>query len=91
MALFLFRFWPVLIPLIAYAIWMASVRGRARKAGEPLPHFFRDGPWFWALVASFALAMAMFLFFGLSHESVKGDYVPPHMEDGRIVPGRIAR
>ena len=89
MALFLLRFWPVLIPLIIYLIWMLRVRRKARKAGEPIPHF-REGPWFWAVVASMALGILIFLFFGLSHESVKGEYTPPHMENGKIVPGQVA-
>ncbi|MDX2074266.1 MAG: DUF6111 family protein [Alphaproteobacteria bacterium] len=88
MALFLLRFWPVLIPLLVYAVWMVAVRTKARKAGAPVPHF-REGPWFWALVASLGVGVVLLLSFGLSHESVKGEYIPPHMENGRIVPGEV--
>jgi len=90
MGLFILRFWPVLIPLLVYVLWMINVRSRARKAGEPLPHF-RDGPWFWAVVASLCLGIAIFLFLGLSHESNKGEYLPPHMENGKIVPGQVKK
>ena len=84
------RFWPVLMPFLVYALWMLKMRGRARKAGEPLPRF-RDGPWFWAVVATFGVAIAMFIVFGVSaREGIRGDYTPPHMENGKIIPGHVA-
>lgn len=89
MALFLMRFWPVLIPLLAYVIWMLRARRCARKAGCAMPHFFRDGPWFWTLVACLGLAVAMFMLFGLSNEGNKGEYVPPHLENGAVIPGTV--
>lgn len=89
MALFLLRFWPVLVPLIAYIAWMMSVRNKARKAGDPLPRFFKDGPWFWTLVCSLSIAIVIFIFFGLNIEGGKGEYIPPHMENGKIVPGQV--
>lgn len=88
MGLFFLRFWPVLIPLLVYAIWMRNMRARARKTGEPIPDF-RDGPWFWALIASLSIAVIIFLFLGLGHEENRGTYVPPHMENGKIIPGEI--
>lgn len=88
MALFIFRFWPVFIPLFVYVLWMLLVRRKAKKAGAPLPHF-REGPWFWALVASLLTAVVIFISLGLSHSSTKGEYIAPHMEDGKIVPGRV--
>jgi len=88
MGLFILRFWPVLIPLLVYVIWMISVRNRAKKIGATLPRF-RDGPWFWAVVASLLVAVVMFLWIGLNHPENRGDYVPPHMENGKLVPGKI--
>jgi len=88
MALFLFRLWPVLIPLLVYVIWMIAVRRKARLKGEPLPHF-REGPWFWAVVTSLAIGIVLFLSFGLSHEENKGTYIPPRTVDGKIIPGHI--
>lgn len=89
MMLLLLRLWPVLIPLVIYSLWMFHKRGKARKVGADLPRFFKDGPWFWAVVASLATGLVMLLVVGLSHDSSTGNYVPPYMEDGRIVPGRI--
>lgn len=89
MALFLFRFWPVLIPLIVYLLWHHHMRKKARKAGEPEPRF-RDGPWFWAVLASLLIGMVCFLVLGLSAERRTGNYIPPHMENGVLVPGRVS-
>ena len=88
MALFILRFWPVFIPLLVYIIWMIRVRKVARKVGDPLPDF-RDGPWFWALIATLCVAVIMFISLGLSKESVTGEYVPPHVEDGKMIPGKV--
>lgn len=88
MGLFLLRFWPVLIPLIVYWVWMWRARHTARKIGEPMPAF-RDGPWFWALIASLSIAVVIFIFIGSGHDENRGTYVPPHMENGKIVPGEI--
>jgi hypothetical protein len=88
MALFLFRFWPVLIPLIIYLLWMFIVRNKAKRAGEPLPHF-KDGPWFWAVVAALATGIVIFIILGLSHQPNTGNYVPPKTENGRIIPGHV--
>lgn len=88
MGLFLLRLWPVLIPLFVYLVWMRRVRNKARAAGGPIPHF-GQGPWFWALVASLTIGILLFLSFGLSHERNTGAYVPPHMENGKIIPGEV--
>lgn len=88
MALFLFRFWPVLIPLVVYYLWHMNARRKAKKSGAALPHF-RDGPWYWAVLASLLIAVACFLFLGLTHAENSGNYVPPHMENGTLVPGRV--
>lgn len=86
MGLFLFRFWPVLIPLLIYCLWFLKVGRAAVKAGNPHPHF-RDGPWYWAVLASLATGIVCFVALGSSTESTTDDYVPPHMENGRLIPG----
>ena len=88
MGLFLFRFWPVLIPLLVYWLWVLNVRRKARKVGEPEPRF-RDGPWYWAVLTSLLIGMGCFLVVGLSHTEHKGEYEPAHMENGILVPGRV--
>lgn len=90
MALFLFRFYPVLLPLLLYLLWLYVVRKKARKKGE-VPPRFRDGPIFWVLMASFAIAILCFLLLGFSIESDgnKGSYFPPHMEGEKLMPAKV--
>ena len=86
MGLFLMRFWPVLIPLIVYWLWWKNAHAKAKKDGTPAP-LFREGPWYWAVLSSLVIAGLCFVVLGLSHGGEKGAYVPPHVEDGRVIPG----
>lgn len=61
MALFLFRFFPALLPLLVYLAWLFVVRRRAKKAGAPLPRF-RDGNIYWLVMASLGMAVLSFVF-----------------------------
>ena len=88
MALFLFRFWPVLAPFACYSIWLLVQRERARRAGMARPHF-RDGPIYWLVIASLGIAALCFVFSWTQIESHKGDYVPPHMENGKLMPAKV--
>ena len=88
MGLFLFRFWPVLIPFLVYVLWFRLVARKARKEGRDLPHF-RDGPLYWLVFASLGMALVCFLWLGASIENHTGDYVPPHMDNGVMVPGTV--
>ncbi len=88
MGLFLFRFWPVLIPLLVYLLWYWNTGRKAVKAGKEKPKF-RDGPWFWIVLSSLAIGFGCFIFLGATIEGTKGNYEPPHMENGVLVPGKI--
>ncbi|MDX2095754.1 MAG: hypothetical protein SFW64_07455, partial [Alphaproteobacteria bacterium] len=50
---------------------------------------FRDGPWYWAVLASLLTAMGCFFVMGATIEAHKGDYIPPRIEGDRVIPGRI--
>lgn len=89
MRLLLFRFWPVLIPLIAYWLWLQHVGRKATIDGKPALRF-SDGPWYWAVLASLLTAAGCFIFWG--SEAVQGNtgsYTPPHMEHGVVMPAQI--
>lgn len=89
MALFLFRFYPVLLPLIVYLLWFYLVRQRARKKGGEPPKF-SDAPVFLLLMSSFIIAIICFLFLALSIDSgSKGNYEPPHMEGEKLIPAQV--
>lgn len=85
---YLVELWPALLPLLAFFILMMMRRNRAAAAGEPRPQF-REGPWFKAVLISAAIATLLLIYAGISAPAVKGDYAPPHLEDGKLVPGKI--
>lgn len=84
------RFWPVLIPIIVYLLWMAWRRRKATKAGHEIPTWL-DGPWLWAVVSSALIGIGCFIILGLSQDRVDGTYIPAHMEKGRLIPGSIEK
>lgn len=87
--LLLLRFWPVLIPLLLYILWLALRRRRARKNEEDIPGWL-DGPWMWAVAASFILLILGFLILGIWGEGADiGQYTPARVENGRIIDGSI--
>lgn len=88
MSLLLFRLWPALLPLAIYWLWHLQAKRRARKEGKEIPRF-RDGPLYWAIIASLATAILCFLFLGISHEKNDGIYIPPRVENGKIIPGHV--
>jgi uncharacterized membrane protein len=88
MSLFLFRFWPVLLPFLIYILWFYTVGCKVTIDGKPVMRF-RDGPWYWIVLSSLVIGIACMIYFGATTEGQKGDYVPPHMENGVLVPGHI--
>ena len=88
MGLFFLRFWPVLIPLVVYLVWLEHVGRKAKKAGKIPPHFC-DGPWYWLVLASLVIGIGCLLVLGNSMDGNKGPYIPPHMKDGQMVPAQM--
>jgi hypothetical protein len=72
-----------LLPFALYALYL-----RVRRQGEdarPIAH-----PWTGLIITGLALVVASFLFWGVFEDAnQRGVYVPPHLEDGRLVPGRV--
>lgn len=85
---FLIRFWPILLPLVLYLIWMMRQRARARRNGQPVPAL-RDGPVGWTLAATFMALVLCFIWTMLMADPLAGTYIPAHMENGVIVPARV--
>lgn len=80
---------PLLLPFAAYALWLALVRWRARRAGAEVPGW-NDAPLTWLMIAGIALASMGFVYLGLREDAPpEAKYQPPHMENGVIVPGRF--
>lgn len=70
----------ILVPFIAYAIYLALVkRGESRG--------WNTAPWFWLTASGLALFVVSILLLGLVDEGGRrGTYVPPHLEGGKVVP-----
>jgi hypothetical protein len=79
-------FVPLLLPTVLYLAWLRAMRWS--QAGGAVS--WGRMPWVWLAASGVALA-ALVLFVVTVHfgTSVPGTYVPPHVENGRIVPGRI--
>ena len=43
----------------------------------------------WLVIAGLVLAIAAFLYTGLTAERHQGGFVPPRLENGRVVPGEF--
>lgn len=91
MKIFLTRILPLLLPLILFGIWLYLARRKAKAAGNPMPRL-GDAPWAWLAITGMLTLVIGLLTFGLfAGEEPGGNYIPPHIEDGKVVPGRIER
>lgn len=86
--LLIFRFLPALLPLIAYGCWYILLARRTRKEGKPRPSFYQ-GSLYWAILASLSIAALCFILMGMEQQQQKGVYVPPSLQDDRIMPGHV--
>ena len=79
-------FLPLVLPTVLYLLWLQAVRWS--QAGGAVS--WRALPWVWLGVTGVALT-ALVLFVVTVHfgSSVSGIYVPPHVENGQVVPGHI--
>lgn len=82
---------PLLLPTILYVVWWWAY-GRHRLVADGGRPLLTAGPWFWLVIGGVALMAAGLVFTALtSGEAPGGRYVAPHLEDGRVVPGRVVR
>ena len=80
---------PLVLPTILFFVYAWYVAQRARAAGVEEPKEL-DVPWSWLGFAGILLAaVSLGVNFMGAGDEPGGVYVPPHMEDGRIVPGRV--
>ena len=91
MKLFLTKILPLALPVIVYLTWLIYAQRRSRKLGTSVDKV-SDAPWFLIGSSGVAVLIAGMLALGLfSGDKTGGIYIPPHMEDGKIVKGRIER
>jgi hypothetical protein len=73
-----------LLPTIIYIAYRLLTREENTSSARVLD----DAPLLWLFVAGAALALATLVFFGSTTGGKPGQvYVPPVLEDGKIVPG----
>jgi Family of unknown function (DUF6111) len=77
---------PLLLPTVVYLVWLRTVRwSEAGGAGS-----WHKLPWLWLVVTGVALtAVVLFVVTVGFGTAVPGIYVPPRLENGRIMPGHI--
>ena len=75
-----------LLFLLPFALYAAYLRLRQRD--EEMSS--RQHPWTALFASGLLLVAASFVFWGFfENTNQRGVYVPPHLEDGRLVPGRV--
>ena len=82
---------PILLPSLLYALWMAAERRRVALAGTGRKPLWAEAPWVWLLALGVLFAAALLLGFSVlgGGGSPEGTYIPPHTEDGRVIPGHV--
>jgi len=79
-------FFDLLLFLLPFALYGAYQRLRRHDEETPA----KQHPWTALFVSGLVLVAASFVFWGLVEDAnQRGVYVPPHLEDGRLVPGRV--
>jgi len=77
---------PLLLPTVLYLVWLRAMRWS--EAGGAVS--WHKLPWVWLVVTGVALtALVLFVVTVGFGAAVPGVYVPPHLENGRIVPGHV--
>ena len=73
---------PLLLPLLVFLLW------RALGFGKSVPRWFEELPWVTLLICGLVLAALTLVTWTLMDRAPPGaEFNPPHMEDGKIVPG----
>ena len=71
------------VPFVVFALYL-MLRRR-----NPLTLAAWSDATLWLVIAGLACAVAGVLFTAVTAERQTGAFEPPHMEDGRLVPGRF--
>jgi hypothetical protein len=80
---------PFLLPLAGYAAWIWYRTRYAERHGGEAPKF-EQGPWPLMLFLGAVLTLTMLAVTALQQGAAPGGvYVPPHVENGQVVPGRF--
>ncbi|WP_420549010.1 hypothetical protein [Curvivirga sp.] len=87
----------VVLPLIAPTLiyfFLVRLRAKWKKEDETAEHIpaYHAWPWFRLIGFGGVLLILTFLVFGFpNYDGFHGKYVPPHMENGELVPGQFVK
>ena len=85
----LFHIALLLAPAILFFLYLVLAR-KVRLSKSEFAKTLRELPWPWLLGAGLALMAASLLVFSFSTgEDREGTDVPPHLEDGKVVPAKV--
>lgn len=85
----LFHLVPFLLPFIAYGLYLYATR-RARAQERKEGRVFDEAPWFWLFATGLALlVLSLIAVWFFTGDPAGGSYIAPHVEDGKIVPGKF--
>ncbi len=77
---------PLLLPTVIYLIWLRAT-GWSETAGALAWHQL---PWVWLALSGVALTAIVLVVITVGFgTTLPGVYVPPRIENGRIVPGHV--
>jgi len=86
MTRFLFQLLLAVLPFVLYAVFIRLSGKGTLKSFED----WRHAPLLWLLLGGIVLSVGFLFVLRLSADnSTTGRYVPPHMENGKIVPAEI--
>ena len=78
--------WFLLLFFLPFAVYGLYLRFRPPAESTARPNH----PWTILVISGLTLVVARFIFWGVFEDrNQRGDYVPPHLENGRLVPGRV--
>lgn len=82
---------PFLLPLAGYTAWIWYRSFYAERHGGEAPKF-EQGPWPLMLFLGALLSLGVLSYSALNTGSPPDEiYVPPHLENGQVVPGRTEK
>jgi hypothetical protein len=80
---------PLLLPTLLYLVWAVLIHKNGGNDEEEL-RWLRRGPWLWLILGGVVLmAIALSVTAWISGVDLTGTYLPPRIENGRVVPGRF--
>lgn len=81
----------ILLPFVLYFLWLRYTKKRAEAASDSAAEIAAaQGQFVQALGLLVAFMAALFIYLALSSgEDPQKKYVPPHVENGKVVPGEF--